>query len=71
MIYPCKFGEISPVDSRDNSHSWVQKSGMLTESALKPVFVYPSPPGEGGHKNSEIAGTAFYFLRLLYTKKGK
>ena len=27
--------------------------------------------GGGGHKNSEIAGTAFYFLRLLYTKKGK
>ena len=46
------------------------KSGMLTESALKPVCI-PHLRGRG-HKNNEIAGTAFYFLFLnLYTKKGK
>ena len=38
------------------------KSGMLTESALKPVCI-PHLQGRG-HKNSEIASTAFFFLRL-------
>ena len=38
------------------------KKRMLKESALKPVWI-PHLRGRG-HKNSEIAGTAFYFLRL-------
>ena len=69
MIYPCKFGEISPVGSRDNSHSWVQKSGMLTESALKPVCVYPSPPGEGGIKTVKLLVLLFISYACCILKK--
>ena len=46
MIYPCKFGEISPVGSRDNSHSWVLKwdaDGIRSETSM-----FPLPAGGGG-----------------------
>ena len=62
MIYPCKFGEISPVGSRDNSHSYKKCDAdrICTETSMN-----PSPPGEGGIKRMKLLVLLFISYALI------
>ena len=63
MIYPCKFGEISPV-GQDTIHirgykKW-DPDRICTETSM-----YPSPPGEGGIKTMKLLVLLFISYALI------